>query len=839
MKYKISALLILFSLAVAQEYGSIAGTVIDQTTEQPLPGVNIIILDSDRGAASDGEGHFIIPKLPVGSYHLRAMMIGYENAVKMNVHVNPGRQTLVTFRLAISAVEMQAVEVTRSFFNPEPDVFNSSRTVDYEEVRSDPGGAYDIQKMMQSLPAVVSGADQQNEIIVRGGAPGENLFVMDGIEIPNPNHFGYQGGGGGPINMLNVEFVDQVELIAGAFPAKYGGKASSVMDISLREGNRDEYHLDLDMNMSGIGLMGEGPLAAGRGSFMASFKKSYLDLVIQDIGLSAVPRYWSAQAKVVYDLNPTHKLILNGLYGDDKIDIQEGGYNSAFRGQEIVDANSGQYSLGLMLKSLWNPSTISRLLVYRNHSRWYTDLYNLISDDEKDHYISNHDNESELAVKGDLVKRFSRRLEINLGFQLKRVSVDYDTHVDARPLNINWYSTPTAPGVAQDLSHNQWSADVFPIIANRDTVWTAGDSIWTYVAGSDTVRSFQMGVDTVFAAYDRQLDESFLITNLFAGAKWRPLENITVAAGLHYYGTGHNHRSSVEPRLGFSYDFGLATTLNLSYGVHHQVPTYSLLLGDDSGTSLKNKYTRQLVAGIEHQFGPEVRALVEIYRKDYFDVIATNADTSAYEFDDGGGYNNLGEGYSQGLEIFLQKKLARQMWGTVSYSAYRAFARDLRITDRTEYYNWDFDYRQILTVAGGYKFEFHKQDWFQKLKSEKWYGFISWIPIAPADENEVSLRMRYLGGKPYTPQSYNHRLATWYIDPSLERNTERFPAYFRLDIMFIQRHYFKKSSLVAFVDIQNVFNTDNIWDYRYNADGTRDKILQYKVFPVGGFMLEF
>ncbi len=819
--------------------GSMAGAVRDGSTQQPLVGANVVILGTDLGAATDEQGNFIITDLEPGSYHVKAMMIGYESAIKLNVHVMPERQTIITFQLSLSAVELEAVQVTRSFFKKEPDVFTSSRTVDLEEIRSDPGGVYDIQKMMQSLPAVVSGADQENEIIVRGGAPGENLFVMDEIEIPNPNHFGFQGSGGGPINMVNTEFVDQVELIAGAFPAQYGGKASSVMNIQLREGSREKFNLDMEMSMAGFGFTTEGPLANKRGSYLASIRKSYLDLVIKDIGVSAVPEYWNAQAKVVYDLNTRHKLIFNLLYGEDGIAIRDG-RNPYTRGAENVDAGGDQYSWGLLLKSLWSKSLLTRLTLYQNMNHWNTDVFNIRVDQSRQRYYYNHDREGELALKGDLLKRFNRNLEVNTGLQIKEVKVDYDTHSDSSTRDIYWYSKPASPEVLQLItSPGEFYGEIFPIITNRDSVIQESDSLWAYYWKGQTVRSGLVGHDTVYGEWTRDRVETFFRINGFGSVKWRPSARSTINTGLHLYYTEFNDQLSVEPRLGWSYNLTENTALNLAYGKHYQLPAYTVLINGESGRYLKNKFTEQVVLGLERLIGSDIRAVVEVYRKNYHDLVRTNADTTADPRDRWGGFNNAGSGYSQGVEFFLQKKLAQRFWGTVSYSHYIAQARDVRVRDHVEYYDWDFDFRDVATLTGGYKFQFHKQPWYRRLKKRPWWPAVAWLPLAPADEFEIGLRFRYVGGKPVTPKTYDFIHGLWYLDPTQPLNSQRLREYRRLDIMITQRNFFKHSSLSVFIDIQNVFNTDNIWDIQYNSDGTATEVLQFKTIPVGGFIWEF
>lgn len=202
--------------------GSISGTVRDASTQQPLIGANIIISGLDMGSATDLEGVFYIRNVPVGSYNLTVTMIGYKSISRANIHVVPQRSTVTNFILRPTVLEGDSITVTANYFEQARDAITSSRTVDIEEIRSDPVGSYDIMAMMQSLPSVISGADQTNEIIVRGGSPGENLFVMDHIEIPYPNHFPEQGKGGGPITMIDTDFIERVDFFAGSFPARYG-----------------------------------------------------------------------------------------------------------------------------------------------------------------------------------------------------------------------------------------------------------------------------------------------------------------------------------------------------------------------------------------------------------------------------------------------------------------------------------------------------------------------------------------------------------------------------------------------------------------------------------------
>jgi len=221
--------------------GKIAGRIVDGRSLQPLAGVNISIHDTQLGAATDSEGFFMITNLQPAAYNLEITYLGYTTLKKNNVVVNPGRTTVVEYKMTESILESETIEVTGSYFEKPKEAVVSTRSMNFEEIRRSPGDIQDIQRVVQAFPAVVSGSDQMNEIIIRGEIPGENLFIMDGIEIPNPNHFPVQGAGGGPINMLNSYMVRDLDFYAGAFSAKYGDKASSVMERSNRDRSRESF----------------------------------------------------------------------------------------------------------------------------------------------------------------------------------------------------------------------------------------------------------------------------------------------------------------------------------------------------------------------------------------------------------------------------------------------------------------------------------------------------------------------------------------------------------------------------------------------------------------------
>ncbi|HDQ00216.1 MAG TPA: TonB-dependent receptor [bacterium] len=766
--------------------GKIKGKIVDETTQAPLPAVNVMVEGWQLGTAADYDGNFALEQIPAGSYNIRFQMMGYAMRIISNVIVKPGRTTFMNIELKATILESEGVEVTAGYFHEAKDAVVSNRSMDFEEIRSDPGSAEDVQRVVQALPSVVSGSDQQNEIIVRGGMPGENLFVMDNIEIPNPNHFGNQGTGGGPINMVNTYFIRRVDFYAGAFPARYGDKASSVMDISLRDGNRERHAGHLYLGMSGAGAMAEGPLAGGKGAWILSARKSFLDLVISSTGLTAVPQYYSLQGKISYDLSPKNKLILNAIFGDDKIHIEEA-EDAYSRGAENVRAQSRQYAFGGTLRTLFGDLGLSNLTISQTLNHWDQYVY----DENDTPYYTNLSTEIERALKYDVTLLPWKRFEIDFGVAAKAVSFNHDEWFN--PDTIFVYDTSVLPHQIIDIfaTYPEWK-----VVLNENSYKVAG----------------------------------------YAQTKLNPIPRLTVTAGIRYDYMHYINTGALDPRLGLSLKLGKGASFNMAVGRHSQSPAYVSLTSNPKNKSLDYKQTQQIVAGVDKLFAEDMRGSIEVFYKDYRNIPIPVSWLTPDPFDRAEGHLvNEGKGYSKGVEFFLQKKMSKNYYFTVSYAYSISQGFDPRFQS---YYNWDYDYHHIFTLINGVRFDFRKYGWYAQLQANTLYKIFAWaLPFA--DQMDVSVRWRYLGGRPYTKPIYYSHLHTWVVDETVPVNSHRFPAYHRLDFRLDRRFMFKGWNIVTYFDLMNVYGRDNIWQYSYKEDGSISEILQWKVFPVGGLAIEF
>ena len=795
--------------------GTLTGLIRDASTHQPQIGVNVIINGTELGSATDLEGYFHIRDVPVGSYTITVSMIGYEPVSRANIHIVPGRKTVTNFNLNSTIIEGEDVTVTANYFERVRDAVTSSRSVDIEEIRSDPVGSFDIMSMMQSLPSVISGADQTNEIIVRGGNPGENLFIMDHIEIPYPNHFPEQGKGGGPITMIDTDFIERVDFYAGSFPARYGEKLSSVMDVTLREGNRDRHLSELNFNMAGFGFNFEGPFTQ-KGSYLFSLKRSFLDFVIQNSGLMAVPKYWTSQGKITYDLSPTQKLTLNMIGGLDEINI-EGENDPQLRGAENVDVHSNQLTIGLTYKNLFSKKGYGIISLSGSRVGLNTDVYRFISNGEKDQYYGQNDAEWETTLKGDWVYKVNPKIETSFGFNVKLITLDYDNWWEGEPRKIYGYA----------LSEND---PVLPISENE---------FWTNYFEHDSLR-FE-SIATV-GSYDTVITKSvlnYIKSGLFGQLNFRPIPKLKITSGLRYEGISYTGNGNLSPRLGISYQVKPTLAVNFAGGRYFQSP-FNIHLNSSRGNTkeLKNYFADQVVIGLEYFLSADTRATFEVYSKKYKDMIGFNILEDSYGRDslDFQHLVNLGKGESRGIEFFIQKKYTNNWYGSFAWSHSISEGIDPRNGKK---YSWDYDYGDVLTLVGGYKIRFIEYDWYRKHKETILAKATSWLPIAPADEYEIGIKLRYMGGRPYTPKTYDHNIREWYVNSTDAWNTERYDHYIRFDILLQQRFNFNKMNLVTFWDIMNVFNRNNPWETVYLEDGSTDMAWQFKTFPVGGVILEF
>ena len=300
-----------FSSAFAQSC-EIKGRVHNSINNQPIPFANIIIEGLYSGTSSDISGNYTIEGLDPGTYNIICSFLGFKTKVAYEISLSSTKTTKVDFALVESSTKINEVVILASPFTEKEESPVSLRTISSSEIYRSPGGNRDISKVLQILPGVASSPSFRNDIIVRGGAPNENRFYLDGIEVPNINHFATQGSSGGPVGMINVNFIREVDFYSGSFPSNRGNALSSILDFKQIEGNDESLKGTFTLGSSDLGMTMDGPIGE-KSTFIFSARRSYLQFLFKALGLPFLPTYTDMQFKQTIKIDQQNHITLIGL----------------------------------------------------------------------------------------------------------------------------------------------------------------------------------------------------------------------------------------------------------------------------------------------------------------------------------------------------------------------------------------------------------------------------------------------------------------------------------------------------------------------------------------------
>ena len=628
--------------------GRLSGRVVTQGSLAAVAGVTIALEGTDLSAVTDEEGRFSIEFMPAGSYTALFRSLGFRPQARTDIIVRPGRITSLDIELERLAVELDGLVVVAGYFPEEETQPNSITAFSGEEIRRAPGSAGDVSRIMASLPSIAKVNDQSNSLIVRGGSPMENSFYIDNIEIPNINHFPTQGASGGPIGLLNVDLIQDVEFRAGGFSSKYGDRLSSVMDIEFREGNRSEFDGQLDLTFTGFGGVAEGPLFSNRGSWLLSARRSYLDLIFQmaDAGTVVIPRYSDYQGKLVYDLNRDHSLTLLGVVGDDHIrsDSATAVENSL---TAYGDNRMRARTFGLNWRAMWG-SAISNMSISHRTNEFDEEFTETRTGS---FLLRNLSTERTTAVRNVTEVYLNNANSIEIGFDVKHLEADFDNH---------------------------------------------------FAEYTDALGAF-----TPEMVIDNTLSDNKV--GLFATFTTRPFRGLTTSFGARTDYSTLTENSTISPRFSFQYDLSRRTSFTGATGIYYQSLPANLLAQSDANLDLSDTRAVHYVLGLSHLLTDHTKATIEVYRKDYDNFPVDPQQQSLFVVDElfyryGFFFNHerlnaVGKARTTGVEATLQKRLARDVYGLLSASYFRSQYKggDNVWRDRV------FDNRLVLSAEGGYK----------------------------------------------------------------------------------------------------------------------------------------
>ena len=748
--YLFAILISVSSIGFAQINGVVRGNVKDKNTQETIIGAVISVDGTTNGTTTDVEGNYKI-NLPVGTYNLKASYLGYVTLIQFNISVTSGNAQTVNFE--IETANTQLNEVTVSFDKGKSAVATdmitplSVQQLTTEEIKSNPGGSFDVSRVVQTLPGVggSGGGAARNDIIIRGGAPNENVYYVDGIEIPVLNHFQTQGSSGGAQGILNVSFIEDVKLSSSAFDAKYDNALASTFIIKQRQGNPEKLSGNVRVSFTEAVATLEGPLGK-KTDFLISGRKSYLDFLFKLIDLPIRPNFYDFQYKVTHKFNDKTTLTAIGVGAIDNFSFAQtkntSPENEYFR-RSLPIINQWNYTTGFVLKRLIIKGYIN-VALSRN-------------------MFNNQLDRFEDAKYNDETKR---------NFKLRSQEIENKLRIDVNKYINGWKISYGAAGQYVKYNTNLFNKVSSPIYDSTGNVIFPGLSI-----------NFKSGME--FFKYGAFAQ---VAKNVFS-------EKLLISLGLRtdmnsFMKDGNNPLNTLSPRLSLAYHLTKKFDITGSFGIYHKIPTYTSLGFKDANGEFVNKSMKYIqsnhyVLGTQFLPNESLRFTLEGFYKQYsnYPVSIANGTSLANQGSDFGSIGSeaiqsTGKGETFGVEFFVQQKLVKKIFYVFSYTYVRS--RYSGIDNKLIASSWDNQH--LISTTLGYKF------------GKNW---------------QLGLKYRFAGGTPYTPFDLNASqqnyalLGTGVLDYS-NINSQRLKDFNQLDFRLDKKFNFKKTSLNLFIDFQNV-----------------------------------
>ncbi len=745
----LTALLFAIPLARAQQQNQavIEGRIFNAGNNEPIPFASIIIYGTTIGSISDLDGNFLFTGIEPGFVRLQASSVGFDPAITEEYQVTNAKKIFVEIPMKEANIELSAVVVKASPFRKQEESPVSLRIIEISEIEKNPGGNRDISKVIQSFPGVGSTVSFRNDLIVRGGGPSENRFYLDGIEIPNLNHFSTQGSSGGPAGIINVDFLREVEYYSGAFPSNRGNALSSVFDFSQIDGNKDKIRFKGSIGASDLALTLDGPVSDNT-TFIVSARRSYLQFLFTLLELPFLPTYSDFQFKVKSRIDEKNEISFIGIGAIDQSTLNLKANETAeqrFILEYLPVNEQWNYAVGAVYKH-YRERGFNTLVLSRNYLN-NVSYKNLQNDPELERTFDYSSTEAENKFRFEHFVRTPADYKIVSG-----ISLEYAQYT------------------------NQTSRLLF-----------LDDSLVTF--------SYESSLNTAHYGAFSQVSRAFVNRKL------------TLSLGVRLDGSVYsdemaNPLKHISPRISASYRLNDLMSLNFNSGRFYQRPPYTALGYSDANGLLVNKengitYIRadHLVGGIELRPSRNSIITLEGFYKLYGNYPFSLQDSISLA-SKGGDFGTFGDealkslsrGRTYGFEVYAKSKDLLGFNTILSYTYVISQSKDLdkNLEPLDSYTPTSWDNRHILILTATRKF---KRNWFA---GGKW-RFVGGSPYTVYDYDKSGIKAAWdANGRAY-----------WDFT---RFNEERLSPYHQLDLRIDKQYFFKKWSLNFYVDVQNVYN---------------------------------
>ena len=742
LKYTILLIFLTLYLAAFSQKTKIEGLVVNAINNAPLPFANVIVTGTNIGATTNIDGKFVIEGAKPGYLSLTATSVGFETSTTQRFMVSPSKIAYVEISLKESNLQIEEVEVKASPFRRSTESPVSLRSIGIEEIERNPGGNRDISRIIQSYPGVASTPNFRNDVIVRGGGASENRFYLDDVEIPNLNHFATQGASGGPVGIINVDFIREVDFYSGAFPANHGNALSSVFEFKQKDGNPDKQRFRGTIGASDLALTSDGPLHKNA-SYILSVRRSYLQFLFELLELPFLPTYNDYQFKYRWRINEKNELSIISIGALDQFELNKEANETEeqrFILNSIAVQEQWNYTAGIVYKHFYKHG-YDTWVFSRNHLN------------NRAHKYLNHDDSNE---DNKLFDYRSDEIENKLRFE----------HQSRYPNGVSYsYGLNT-----------EWA-----YFGNRTFQKTIINQNLETINYTNDLSLFNYGT---FG----QISHSFFERRLALSLGFR-------FDGSNYSDDMANLLEQFSPRFSASYLLTEKVSVNFNTGRYYQRPAYTTLAFRNNNNELVNKQNKlryiqsdHLVAGIGYLPNEKARISLEGFYKRYADYPFSVVDSVALASKtvDFGVFGDeevipIGEGRAYGLELMGELKAIWNTNATLSYTLVRSEFKDID----GHYVPSSWDNKHLFTFTATRDFP---KNWEVGMK----WRFVAGAPYTPYDPTSANRLIWDTNSGAILDYS--------------RFNEERLGAFHQLDIRIDKQYYFDKWSLMVYLDIQNVYN---------------------------------
>ncbi len=578
--------------------GSLEGLVLDKETGLPVSGARVSILGIERITSTDTTGLFSFENLIPDEYTVHITSLGYRPLRRPDIRVAPNKSVRIEIALAVLPVPGKSIIVTGRNFDRLQSTSLSTVVLSRENIRQSPGTLGDVNRALSSTAGLARIDDRYNSLIVRGGSPIENGLYIDNIEVSNISHFPSQGTSSGPLGILRTNLVDNITFHTGGFPVEYGNKLSSVMDIDLQEGSRDRLHAQASLDFAGAGFTLHGPMNKGRGSWLLSARKGFLDILLDALDVDARPNYTDIESRIVYDIDSSLQFSVLTITGFGNLGLGAEGSRRAgisYHG----DMDYATTTVGTNWRYLWGRSA-SQVSVSYSRVQWLNDNKFVDSDIA---LFENQSTERILTLRSINNVFVTDRFSFRFGADFRNSDIDYDYYL--------------------------------------------GDFI-----GQDGYRTDEVTVDEFISTID---------VGAFGSLTWHPFPAWTTTVGTRFDNSGYSGRSYISPRLSIRYRINTGSMVYAAVGVYRQSLPFAIRLQTPEASGLGDPRADHVIVGLNMFVARDARLQIELYNKEYSHLPVDSARPTTFLLDElilnygffsgHDAFTNNGTAYSRGIEV--------------------------------------------------------------------------------------------------------------------------------------------------------------------------------------------